>query len=75
MPKSARAELVEALSFSFSSLPKKKQPFDKLRASGDRFTSLNFALSREQLLFPSNADHRLLQLFKRAHLNLPHPFT
>jgi hypothetical protein len=45
MSKSARAELVEALSVSFSSLPKKKQPFDKLRASGDRFTSSSFGIT------------------------------
>jgi hypothetical protein len=43
--KTVRAELVEALSFSFNALPEEKQPFDKLRANGGGLESLSFGIS------------------------------
>jgi hypothetical protein len=43
--KTVRAELVEALSFSFNALPEEKQPFDKLRANGDELGSSSFGIS------------------------------
>jgi hypothetical protein len=59
MPQSARAELVEALSFSFSSLLKKKQPFDKLGASGDRFTPSSLDIIRHNAKLPIGSQEPL----------------